>query len=341
MRHGIKILFTLFTLITLSGCARILPTKEKTYTVGLYNLEKLYDAQDNPYNTAYNPDGELQWNSIRYEHKLKNLGQAIAIIGGKDGPAILGVTEVENAQVLQALLNEPPLRKKKFQFIHFESEDRLGLDVALIYNPKSFKPLEQKAVKVDFPQRNFKGKDILQVKGELGGQPVILYINHWPANYGNAAQGTRNRRAAASTLRGLIDADLKQNQDANILVIGDFDEEPNSQLLQQVLKANGRPNPNYKTELFNTFYINYVQGLGSYHRRGNFMMLDQILVSKALLDQQGLEYVHGSAQIYAPEFLKYTFGKYKNTPRTTYNGTTYIGGYSDHFPVYIKLKKVR
>ncbi|MBB6610449.1 hypothetical protein H7F15_05320 [Pontibacter sp. Tf4] len=341
MRHGIKTLLTLFTLITLAGCARIFPGSSKTYTVGFYNLEKLYDAQANAKNMDYTPDGAMKWNSIRYEQKLKNLSQAISTIGGKNGPAILGVTEVESNKVLQDLLNTPPLKKKKYRFIHFESGDPLGLDVAMIYDPKVFKPSYQKIIHIDYPQRNFEGKGILQVKGELAGEYVILYINHWPPNYGNVRRGERNRRAAAATLRKQIDADLKQDPDASILVIGDFDEEPKSAILQQVLKANGRPNPQYKTELFNTFYINYVQGLGSFHKRGDFKMLDQVLVSKGLLNREGLEYVMGSAQIHDPEFMKYTFGKYKNTPRTTYNGTTYIGGYSDHFPVYIKLQKVK
>ena len=339
MRYGIKTLLTLFTLFALAGCTRILPQADKTYVVGFYNLEKLYDAKANARNMDYTPDGVMQWNSIRYEQKLKNLAEAIVTIGGKNGPAILGVTEAESKKVLEDLVHTPPLKKKKFAIIHFESEDPLGLDVAMLYNPKLFKPSYQKVIRVEYPQRNFKGKDILQVKGELAGEYVTVYVNHWPANYGNERQGQRNRRAAAARLRKQIDADLKENPDANILVLGDFDEEPKSAILQQVLKANGRPNPNYRDELFNTFYTNYVQGLGSFYKRGDFKMLDQVLVSKGLLDRKGLEYVMGSAHIHNPEFLKYTFGKYKNTPRTTYNGTTYIGGYSDHFPVFIRLRK--
>ncbi|HEY4652721.1 MAG TPA: hypothetical protein VIG72_14985 [Pontibacter sp.] len=339
MRYGIKTLLTLFTLFALAGCTRILPQADKTYVVGFYNLEKLYDAKANARNMDYTPDGVMQWNSIRYEQKLKNLAEAIVTIGGKNGPAILGVTEAESKKVLEDLVHTPPLKKKKFAIIHFESEDPLGLDVAMLYNPKLFKPSYQKVIRVEYPQRNFKGKDILQVKGELAGEYVTVYVNHWPVNYGNERQGQRNRRAAAARLRKQIDADLKENPAANILVLGDFDEEPKSAILQQVLKANGRPNPNYRDELFNTFYTNYVQGLGSFYKRGDFKMLDQVLVSKGLLDRKGLEYVMGSAHIHNPEFLKYTFGKYKNTPRTTYNGTTYIGGYSDHFPVFIRLRK--
>ncbi|MEJ8756763.1 hypothetical protein WG947_07145 [Pontibacter sp. H259] len=340
MRYGIKTLFTLFTLFTLTGCARLFTGSEKTYVVGFYNLEKLYDAQANARNMDYTPTGAMHWNSIRYEQKLKNMAEVIATIGGKDGPAILGVTEAESNKVLQELVNTAPLKKKKLKIIHFESEDPLGLDVGMLYNPKRFKPSYQKVIRVDYPG-TFKGKDILLVKGELEGEYVIIYINHWPSNYGNARQGDRRRRVAAATLRKHIEADLKENPEANIMVIGDFDEEPKSKVLQQVLKANGRPNPNYKKELFNTFYINYVQGLGSFHKRGDFKMLDQVFVSKGMLNSTGLEYVMGSAQIHDPEFLKYTFGKYKNTPRTTYNGTTYIGGYSDHFPVFIKVKIAR
>ncbi|MBC5773625.1 endonuclease/exonuclease/phosphatase family protein [Pontibacter sp. KCTC 32443] len=338
MRHGIKILFTLFTLFTLTGCAGLLTRSDKTYAVGFYNLEKLYDSKANARNMDYTPTGTMKWDDKRYQQKLKNMAQAIVTIGGNDGPAVLGITEAESRKVLDDLVNTPPLKKKKYGIIHFESDDPLGLDVALLYNPKRFKPTLQKIIRVNYPQRNFKGKDILQVKGMMAGEPVTIYVNHWPPNYGKTRQGNRNRQAAAKKLRQQIDAELKTNPDANIIVMGDFDEEPRSKILQQTLKANGRPNPYYKEDLFNTFYINYVQGLGSFYKRGDFKMLDQIMVSKGLLDTKGLEYVQGSALIHDPEFLKYTFGKYKNTPRTTFSGTTYIGGYSDHFPVYIKVK---
>ncbi len=336
MRYGIKTLFTLFTLISLGGCATLTPSSKKTYTVGFYNLEKLYDAKDNTKNKDYTADGTMQWTEERYKQKLSNLAKAISSIGGKNGPAVLGITEAESEAVLQELVNTSPLKKKKLGIIHSESGDPLGLDVALLYNPRQFKISLQKAIKIDYPG-NFTGKDILQVKGTLSGEPVTIYVNHWPPNYGNARQGERNRRVAAAKLREMIDTDLKADPNAHIIVMGDFDEEPKSEILHDILKANGRPDPSYKDELFNTFYINYVQGLGSYYRRGDFIMLDQIMISKGLLNTKGLEFVRGSAQIHDPEFMKYTFGKYKNTPRTTYNGTTYIGGFSDHFPVYIQL----
>jgi len=124
-------------------------------------------------------------------------------------------------------------------------------------------------------------------------------------------------------------------------VLGDFDTEPNTDVMQKVLKATGRPNPYYNQEVFNTFYVPYVSGMGSYFSRGDFRMPDQILISKSLVNGQGLEYVRGSAIIYNPEKIKFLYGKYKNTPLATFSGSTYFGGYSDHFPVYIQVRKVR
>ncbi|WP_125185335.1 endonuclease/exonuclease/phosphatase family protein [Botryobacter ruber] len=341
MQHGFKTLISLFVLAALAGCSSITPfsKKGKLQTIAFYNTGNLYDIQNNPTTTNdddFLPTGAMQWDQARYQAKLNALAAAIQHMGGKGGPAVIGLSEVENRQVLEALLNMPALRKHDYEYILHESAKEPGLDVALLYKPNIFKLSSQRSIPVNVNERNFTARDILEVKGTLLGEPVTIFVNHWPSGRDS------RKRAAANLLRNQIAALQQADPTANIIVMGDFDEVPGSTIMRQALKATGRPNPAYNEELFNTFYIQHVQGNGSYFGRNGFMMLDQILVSKSLVDAAGhLQYVRGSATIHSPASLKSLYGKYRNTPRPTYSGTTYFGGTSDHFPVYIKVQKVK
>ena len=343
MRYGIKTLLLFFTLSTLAGCSRVFaPSKDKLYTVAFYNTQNLFDTIDAPNkdDDAYTPKGSMKWDQEKYNRKIEKLAEAIAPIGGGNGPTVIGLTEVENALVLQDLLNTPQLRRLKYEYIHFETDDPQGLDVALLYKPKTFKVETQRSIKVDYGDK-FASKGILQVNGKLQGQPVTFFVNHWPARplTRRGQQDDSRLRTAAATLRKEINAIQAANPNADIVVMGDFDAEPRSKVMEEVLQATGRPNPYYNEELFNAFYMHYVNGLGSYFSRGDFKMLDQILVSKSMISGGGLEFVRGSAKIHDPEELKFLYGKYKNTPLPTFSGTTYFGGASDHFPVFIKVRK--
>lgn len=345
MRYGIKIFFILFSLTVLSGCASLTPSikKARLHTIAFYNVEKLYDTVNDPKvdDDGFTPNGIMQWDEDRYKTKIRHIASVIETIGGKDGPALIGLSDVENRKVLEDLVNAAPLRKRRYGIIHYDSPDPEGLDVAMLYNPKVFKPTSQNNLRVKFTEKGFASRDILQVKGTLQGELVTIYVNHWPEDRGSATLGNSRRRDAAAELRRQIDTQLKADRNAKIIVLGDFSDEPKSASLEQVLRATGRPDPAYPDELYNTFYLWYVQGRGSYHSRNDNKMLDQILISKSLIGQKGLQFVRGSATIHDPEFTKFTFGRYKDTPRRTWSGTLYLGGYSDHFPVYIQLQQVK
>ncbi|MBC5992165.1 endonuclease/exonuclease/phosphatase family protein [Pontibacter cellulosilyticus] len=344
MRYGIKTLLLFFTLSTLIGCSRVIApsSKGKLHTIAFYNTQNLFDTIDDPNkdDDAFTPKGGMKWDQQKYNRKIQKLASAIAPIGGGNGPTIIGLTEVENALVLQDLIQTPELKKMKYEYIHFEMDDPQGLDLAILYKPSAFKVETKRSIKIDYPG-NFSSKDILQVNGKLQGQPLTIFVNHWPAraNTRRGRQDDSRLRTAATTLRKEINAIQASNPDANIVAIGDFDAEPRTTVMEQTLKATGRPNPYYKEELFNTFYMHYVNGLGSYHSRGDFKMLDQVLISKSLISGNGLEFVRGSAKIHDPQELKFLYGKYKGTPLPTFSGNTYFGGPSDHFPVFIQLRK--
>ncbi|CAM3756908.1 endonuclease/exonuclease/phosphatase family protein [Pontibacter korlensis] len=348
MRHGFKTLLLFFTILTLSGCSRLPMSsqKGKLYTLAFYNTEKFFDTKNDPKtdDDAFTPDGEMQWTEEKYKLKLNNIASVIAGIGGDNGPAIIGLCEIENRQVLQDLLDTVPLRKHGYNIIHQDMNDRQGLDVALFYKPKVFKPTSTQYISIDFKEKGFRSRDILQVKGELRGELVTIYVNHWPARTPTrrGRQDDSRLHAAAAALRQEINKQQKIDPNAKVIVMGDFDTEPRSDVMQKTLNATGRPNPAFKEELFNTHYLSYVNGLGSYVSRGDFQMLDQIMISKSFIDpQSGLEYVRGSAKIHDPVNIKFTLGKYKEAPRSTFNGNLYSGGYSDHFPVYIQVRRVK
>ncbi|WP_242918117.1 endonuclease/exonuclease/phosphatase family protein [Pontibacter liquoris] len=347
MHYGIKTLFLFFTIILLAGCAKVplstfnLSKKGKPQTIAFYNTEKLYDTINDP-NTdddPFLPEGELNWTQEKYARKIANIAGVIREIGGGNGPEVIGLAEVENVQVVQDLVNSNELRKSKYSIIHVNLPGEQGLDIALLYKPRAFKPTSQQIIKIDNGRSQPSSGGILQVNGELQGEPVTLFINHWPARMRRNTQEDSNLRAAALALRKEITALQVANKDARIIVMGDFDAEPAAPVIKDVLKATGRPNPYYNKELFNTFYMAFVNGQGSFYSRGDFMMLDQIMISKSLIDGRGLEYIRGSEHIYNPEKIKFLYGKYKNTPRGTFSGTTYFGGYSDHFPIYIQVRE--
>ncbi|GHA61521.1 endonuclease/exonuclease/phosphatase family protein [Pontibacter akesuensis] len=330
------------------GCSKLPSTssKGKLNTIAFYNTENLFDTKNDPKtkDEAYLPDGARQWTQERYQAKLKKLATTIESIAGDEGPAIVGLGEVENEQVVRDLISTSPLKKYNYGIIHHDMPDEEGLDVALIYRPKAFKPTATESLKVDYKDRNFRSREILQVKGQLRGELVTIYVNHWPtpSRTRRGKEDDKYQRLAAATLRREIKKQQDIDPNAKIIVMGDFAAEPKSEVMQKVLKATGRPNPAYNEELFNTHYMSFVNGLGSYHSRGDFQMYDQIMVSKSLLNEQGgLQFVRGSAGIHDPVPTKYTLGKFRETPRSTYNGNLYLGGTSSHFPVYIQVRKER
>lgn len=346
MRNGIKTLLLFFTLSVLLGCSRLpsISSKGRLNTIAFYNTGGLFDAKDDDQTNddAFTPEGDRAWTEERYQTKMKNIAKVISGLGDADGPAVIGLGEVENKQVLEDLVSSAPLRRANYGIVHHDMPDEQGLDVALLYQPKHFKPTFTEAIKIDFDKEGFASRDILQVKGELRGELVTFYVVHWPESVKSRA-GKKDEsllRNAATSLRQQIAAQQLADENTKIIVLGDFSTEPDSPVMEEVLKATGRPNPYYKEELYNAFYLPHVSGFGSYASLGEMQMPDQILISKSLLNgETGLQYVQGSAAVYDPEEIKYLYGRYRDTPIKTFSGDTYLGGYSDHFPVYIQVRK--
>lgn len=314
-------------------------------TVGFYNVENLFDTKDNPAinDDEFLPQGKNKWTQKRYQKKLEKLAQAIKSLGDQDGAEILGLAEVENRNVIKDLINTKGLKNKNYKIIHFDSPDKRGIDVAMIYKASAFKPILKKNIPVTFANKpHFKTRDILLVSGKLNNEAVHFIWTHFPSRRGGAEKSEPYRKAVAKQIRVVINELLREQPQAKILVAGDFNDLPENASIKEVLKA--KPNPDYsKKELFNPAHELMTNGKGSYNYKGKWQMLDQILLSESWIKAKvGFKYVGRSMNVYAPEFMKQQQNnKYKGNPDRTYAGNNYLGGMSDHFPVYAQFKLLK
>lgn len=312
--------------------------------VAFYNVENLFDTRNDPATAddSFLPEGEMQWTRERYQQKLDKLAQVILAL---DVPQLLGLAEVENEQVLEDLRKHRDIAAYSYEIIHFDSPDPRGVDVALLYRSVFFSPFLAKAVKVRLDSASV--PDILQVSGVLGergnseGNTVHLLVNHWPSRSGGMQETEAGRMLAANTLRNIVEEIFRNNQDANIIIMGDFNDEPDNRSILMEMQARGEMTNLDTGQLFNTVFKLDREGKGSCMNRGNWAMMDQIMISQGLLQNQKGQsdfiYRQESASVFAPDWLLEQEGTYAGHPRRTFGGGQYQGGYSDHLPVYIDL----
>ncbi|MGB0522729.1 MAG: endonuclease/exonuclease/phosphatase family protein [Flammeovirgaceae bacterium] len=331
-------------MILLVACGSVsIPVDDNTYSIAFYNVENLFDIEDDPdtNDEEFLPTSSKAWDKAKYKLKLANLARSISQIGDEDGPEVLGLCEVENQKVLQDLVKHKLLRKNKYQIVHHESPDHRGIDNALIFKKKAFELTSSKAFKVEFPDDPaYTTRSILLVTGLLKGEEIHFIVNHFPSRRGGLKASEPRRIQAATKLREIVESLMEIKSRSKIIVMGDFNDEPTNRSIREVLKAKGNSFDANKQELYNTLSHLDQQGKGSYNYRGNWQMLDQIILSGSVHSPaSGWTYVPKSANVYAPEWLKQqTPEKYKGTPLRTFAGKKYLKGYSDHFPVFIHLR---
>lgn len=317
-------------------------------TVAFYNVENLFDYEDDPltFDEDWTPEGKNHWTQELYEAKLANMAKVISEIGADlagTSPAIVGVCEVENRQVLEDLLNQPHLVDKDYGIVHFDSPDRRGIDVALLYKKKLFTPIHYKPYELviygdqDRNKRLFT-RDQLLVSGMFDGEKIHIIVNHWPSRSGGEARSRPKRMIAASLNKKIIDSLFSEDPYAKILTMGDMNDDPISPSVKKVLKTKSdRANMKMK-ELYNPMEDLYKRGLGTLAYRDAWNLFDQIIISTELTKKDYSSYRFYKAGIFNKTYLQTPRGQYKGYPFRSYaNGFT--GGYSDHFPVYIYLIK--
>lgn len=341
-------LFTCFFILFLVN-ASFCQIAYKVAVIGFYNLENFYDTTDNPLvnDDEFTPSGARRYNSVLYWQKVENLAKVISQIGtdfNPDGPAILGVAEVENDTVLNDLIRHKYLKEKNYRFVHYDSRDIRGVDVALLYNPKYFQVLDSKSLFVILPEGSKNAvftRDVLWVKGLLLNEEVHIFVNHWPSRLGGEERSAPGRAAAAMVNKRFADSLISKNPAAKIIIMGDMNDDPVNASITKVLQTKSRIKDVLPGELYNPWTDYYKRGIGTLAYRDAWGLFDQIVISGSWLDQMQDGFFYKSARIFDREFLKEDLGKYKGYPMRTWDGLNFRGGYSDHFPTYvIMLRKV-
>jgi hypothetical protein len=329
--------------------------QQKSYKISIiafYNLENFYDTIDNPLvnDNDFTPKGEKNYNGSIYWDKVGNLASVLSKLGSDekpesmspDGPAIIGVAEIENDTVLTDLVNHPLLKKRGYKIVHYDSKDIRGVDVALLYNPKYFKPEESKALFVKLPggsKDSYFTRDVLWVKGKLDGETIHIYVNHWPSRLGGEERSAPARAAAALVSKNHMDSITKADGEQKVIIMGDLNDDPVSPSLTEVLKAKAKIKDVKLGGLFNPWVDMYKKGYGTLAYQDAWGLFDQIVISYPWLDKEQNVFFFFKQVIFNREFMTENKGRYKGYPMRTWDGNTYRSGYSDHFPTYLVMLK--
>lgn len=310
----------------------------RRHTIVFYNVENLYDTLDNKKvkDSDFTPFGSKYWTPDRLNKKLKDLAETIHGISIHH-PIVVGLTEVENAEVAQQLLETPPLSSHNYELLHQDSPDNRGIDTCLAFDTSYVKYQSHQFLRVRFPwNADIKTRDVLFFECEINDEEFWIVSNHWPSRSSNSSE--RKREFVAKTVRERLDQIMVRNPESKIIVMGDFNDEPNNFSLERHLRARLTKNID-ETEFFNLAHELFEQGKGTCVHDGDWLMIDQFMINRNLLQNKnnGLSIRNNEMHIYAPENLIFRKKDYSQ-PNHTYSGNRYVGGISDHLPVYIRLE---
>ena len=313
-------------------------------TILFYNVENLFDTKDDVQteDDEFTPDGDRHWTYKKLNTKLLNISKVILSASGWNPPAIVALGEIENRDVLNGLLTKTPLKSHPYKIIHKESPDHRGIDVAFIYSSHQFYPIEYK----HYPLKKVNGsimksREILYVSGILNETDTIhFFVNHWPSRYGGLLETRSARNNAAKLLRKKADELFEKYSSPKIIILGDFNDQPTDESLSKYLLAKKVRDVVENTDLYNLSY-DWGKTSGTLKYQSQWDVFDQIIVSGTLLNSStGFIAKPENASILNYPFLFEPDDKYGGVkPKRTYYGFSYLGGFSDHLPVIIKLKK--
>ncbi|TVZ15868.1 Endonuclease/Exonuclease/phosphatase family protein [Maribacter sp. MAR_2009_72] len=316
-------------------------------TIAFYNLENLFDTENDSliFDDDRTPSGKDQWTKERYLGKIENMSKVLSEIGSSahtSVPDIIGVCEVENLDVLQDLVDHQNLKPYNFGIIHFDSPDERGIDVALLYKRDAFIPVNFNSHRLllftDDGNRNYT-RDQLIVEGLLDNETIYFMVNHWPSRSGGEARSRPYRLEAAKLNKRIIDSVRREDINAKIISMGDFNDDPIDPSFKKVLEVRKNAKKLDSLDLYGPMEKLYRKGNGSLAYRDKWNLFDQLYMTANLIDKSKKTYSFWKAGIHTPDYLIDQKGKYKGYPLRTYAGGTYIGGYSDHFPVFLYLIK--
>ena len=309
-----------------------------------YNVENLFDTQHDSLknDTEYLPDSELRWTNKRFYDKLHEVMQVIIGVGGDELPLLVGLCEVENNFVLDIMTKSDPYNQLGYDYVHYEGPDTRGIDVALLYQKDKCTPLASRPIPVNLPNGQ-ETRDLLYTCGTLSDSTMLHIIQvHFPSRREGALASEPNREAAAKMVRKVVEEIQEVDSQSAIIIMGDFNDNPSDRVPTTTLAALPYTSGSFEDlKLYNLCWDGTPfedKEIGSYFHDGEWDMLDQIIVSGALLNGNLSVRIMPEAEVYHPKWIS---KRDKRTgemiPKRTYVGPFYQGGVSDHFPVFMEM----
>jgi len=342
-----RILLLAFAALLLLPSVTASPKKRyQVAGVAFYNLENLFDTINNngKYDLEYTVKGNRKWDGTKYWNKIHNMAYAISQLKTDItpmGPAVIGVSEIENRSVLEDLVKDPQIKDCNYQIIHHDSPDRRGVDVAMLYNPRMFRPLNATHHTLKIPgYETFRTRDQTCVSGLLLGEPVSIIVNHWPSRLGGQQQSSYLREAAAALSKQIADSVLSVNPNQKIFIMGDLNDDPSNDSCAKIIGAKKKEKEVEKGGWFNPWWEVLDKGIGTLAYKGQWNLFDQIIINDNTLgkDRSTLKYFKCKVHNDIPG-LKETEGDRKGYPRRTFASGIYLNGFSDHYPTQVFLIK--
>lgn len=346
MKYKLSLVLLLFALTATAIFQKVQSQEQKSDTVGknfnivFYNVENLFDTENDPAKNddEFTPSAAVPWTPERFQVKISHLADVIYAINKPDFPDIIGLSEIENEFVLKKLTEAEEISEKGYEIIHFDSPDERGIDVALLYNPVTFTVTESKPIPVNLPDNDLT-RDILYVQGTTASGNVLhIFVNHWPSRSEGVPISEPKRKIAAMTLKSEVDNILKKNSRSNIVIIGDFNDEPTDNSLSNVLDAQQTEKKIRNSTLYNLMYPLQKKGKGSLYYN-DWNMFDQVIVSGNLLQGKKINCTEDSVHIFDASWLMFKDPKKGTMRPNRTKGSKYFGGYSDHLPVFITINE--
>ena len=335
--------------------------KHRSYVIGFYNLENLFDTyhDEGKNDYEYLPDGANEWTEEKYAKKLRNMARVIADMKKDNGAwhAVLGVSEVENRHVLEDLVSEPAIAEANYQIVHYDSPDRRGVDCALFYRPQVFKYITSEAIPFTFEDSRidwsawtdeekeaFRTRDVLMVRGTIDGEMFAFFVCHLPSRLGGKGADLRPRGAEIAYMRAM---ELQEEfPGIKIVVMGDMNDNPTDVSMTEYLHGKEFRDDLDDEDFFNPFLSMLKAGYSSLYYRGAGNIFDIVMVNKALADAeddtfeiQPILKKKFYGRIFSKPYMTNQSGQYKGTPFRTFSNGAFVNGYSDHYPTYIVIKK--
>ena len=354
-----RYLYILIALVLVFAPWKADARKHRSHIIGFYNLENLFDTyhDEGKNDYEYLPDGANQWTEAKYAKKLQNMARVIAAMKEDNGVwhTVLGVSEVENRHVLEDLVSEPAIADANFQIVHYDGPDRRGVDVGLLYDPAKMTLVESESIPFTFDseipfamtaeeQANFRTRDVLMAHGIIDGEHFAFYVCHLPSRLGSKGQDLRARGGE------IIDNHsvemMKKYPGIKCVVMGDMNDNPTDESMAVYLRGREKLEEMVPGDYFSPFLSMLKAGFSSLYYRGENNIYDCILVSYDLAHAPAGTFqiqpiVKGKfyGRIFTKPFMTNQSGQYKGTPFRTFSNGAFVGGYSDHYPTYIVIKK--